>query len=107
MLDNMLFESTKKKPSLCETIQSFTKKFPRLSRYKKLQDLDLCKMQEELKAPQQLDNYFNIIKEYLLENKKIFENEDKFINDEKTMQIIYDKIYDYVMSKIYNKKKYS
>jgi hypothetical protein len=43
-------------------------------------------MQEELKVPQLLDNYFNIIKEHLLENKKIFENEKIFINDEKAMQ---------------------
>ena len=103
ILDNMIFESTKKKPVQCDTIQIFTKKFPSFSKYKKLQDLDLYEMQEELKVPQQLDNYFTIIKEHLLENKKIFENEEIFINDEKTMQIIYDKIYDYVMSKIYNK----
>ena len=95
----MIFESTKKKPVQCDTIQIFTKKFPSFSKYKKLQDLDLYEMQEELKVPQQLDNYFTIIKEHLLENKKIFENEEIFINDEKMMQIIYDKIYDYVMSK--------
>ena len=65
--------------------------------------MDPFKIQEELKVPENLDNYFNIIREHLIENKKIFENEDIIISDEKTLQTINDKIYDYVMTKIYNK----
>jgi hypothetical protein len=103
ILDNMVFENVKKKPIICDTIQIFTKKFPDLSKYKIFQDLDLFKMQEELKVPEKLEIYFNIIKEHLLENQKFLENEELFINDEKTMNIINDKIYDYVMTKIYNK----
>ena len=103
MLDNMVFDNVKKKPIICDTIQIFTKKFPDLSKYKKFQDIDLLKMQEELKVPERLDNYFNIIKEHLAANKKFLENEELFINDEKAMQIINEKIYDYVMTKIYDK----
>ena len=99
-LDN---SGSKKKPSLCETIQIFTKKFPDLSKYKIFQDIDLISMQEELKIPEKLENYFNLIRDYLLEKKNILENQDLFINEEKTMQIINDKIYDYVMTKLYDK----
>ena len=103
MLDNMVFDNVKKKPIICNTIQIFTKKFPDLSKYKIFQDIDLFKMQEELKVPERLDNYFTIIKEHLQANKKFLENEELFINDEKAMQIINEKIYDYVMTKIYDK----
>ena len=103
MIDNMIFENKQKKPILCETIQTFTKQFPDLSKYTIFQDLDLIKMQEELKIPQQLEIYFNIVKDYLLQNKKFLENQELFLNEEKTMQIIDDKIYDYVMTKIHDK----
>ena len=56
ILDNMVFENVKKKPIICDTIQIFTKKFPDLSKYKIFQDLDLFKMQEELKVPEKLEN---------------------------------------------------
>ena len=103
MLDNMVFDNAKKKPIICDTIQIFTKKFPDLTKYKIFQDIDLFKMQEELKVPERLDNYFSIIKEHLMANKKFLENEELIINDEKAMQIINEKIYDYVMTKIYDK----
>ena len=103
MIDNMVFENKQIKPILCETIQIFTNKFPYLSKYTIFQDLDLIKMQEELKIPQELEIYFNIVKEYLLQNKKFLENQELILNEEKTMQIIEDKIYDYVMTKIHDK----
>ena len=102
LLDNMVFEKPNKKPIHCKTIQIFTKRFPNLSKYQVLQDLDLFKMQEELKIPEKLDEYFNIIKEYLTD-EKLSINEELPLNDEKTMQIINEKIYDYVMTKIYDK----
>ena len=102
LLDNMVFEKPNKKPIHCKTIQTFTKRFPNLSKYQVLQDLDLFKMQEELKIPEKLDEYFNIIKEYLTD-EKLSINEELPLNDEKTMQIINEKIYDYVMTKIYDK----
>ena len=102
LLDSMIFD-IKRKPILCETIQIFAKQFPDLSKYKKFQDIDLFQLQEELKVPEKLEYYFSIVKEHLLENKKILENEESYINEEKTMEIINDKIYDYVMTKIYQK----
>jgi hypothetical protein len=99
----MVFENEKKKPISCETIQIFTKKFPDFSRYKIFQDIDVFEMQEELKVPQKLDAYFNIIKEHLQENKKLLENLELSLNEEKTFQTINDKIYDYVMTKIHDK----
>ena len=103
MLDNMVFENLNKRPIVCETIQLFTKRFPNLSKYQILQDLDLFVMQEELKIPEKLNDYFNIIKEHLLNNKKILENLELSISNEKAMQIINEKIYDYVMIKLYDK----
>ena len=102
LLDNMVFEKQSKKPIYCKTIQIFTKRFPNLSKYQVLQDLDLFKMQEELKIPEKLDEYFNIIRDYLTDEKLTI-NEELSLNDEKTMQIINEKIYDYVMTKIYDK----
>ena len=102
LLDNMVFEKQNKKPIFCKTIQNFTKRFPNLSKYQVLQDLDLFKMQEELKIPEKLDEYFNIIRDYLTDEKLVI-NEELSLNDEKTMQIINEKIYDYVMTKIYDK----
>ena len=103
MIDNMVFEHKQKKPILCETIQIFTKNFPDLSKYKIFQDIDLFQMQEELKIPERIESYFNIIKNHLLENKKFLENQELIVNEEKAMEIIEDKIYDYVMTKIHNK----
>ena len=60
-------------------------------------------MQEELKVTEQLEFYFNVIKEYLVRNKIFMENELFFANDEKTLQLINDKIYDYIMTKLYGK----
>ena len=102
LLDNMVFEKPSKKPIYCKTIQNFTKKFPNLSKYQVYQDLDLFKMQEELKIPEKLDEYFNIIRDYLTDEKLTI-NEELSLNDEKTMQLINEKIYDYVMTKIYDK----
>lgn len=59
-------------------------------------------MQEELKIPEKLDEYFNIIRDYLTDEKLTI-NEELSLNDEKTMQLINEKIYDYVMTKIYDK----
>lgn len=98
----MVFEKPSKKPIYCKTIQNFTKKFPNLSKYQVYQDLDLFKMQEELKIPEKLDEYFNIIRDYLTDEKLTI-NEELSLNDEKTMQLINEKIYDYVMTKIYDK----
>ena len=51
-------------------------------------------MQFELEIPKKLESYFQIIKDYLSKTKKM---------DEKALDIINEKIYDYIMSKIYSK----
>ena len=81
--------------NFCNNIKSFTEKFPNLSIFQEMQDIDLFEMQKELEIPEKLDSYFNIIKDYLISNKKIPTSLD--------IQEINNKIYDYVMSKIYDK----
>ena len=85
----------KGKNYLCNTIKTFTEKFPNLTVFQEKQDIDIFDMQKELNIPEKLNVYFNLIKEYLISNKKIPTSLD---NEE-----INNKIYDYVMSKIYDK----
>ena len=85
----------KSKNYLCNTIKSFTEKFPNLTVFQEKQDIDIFDMQKELKIPEKLDAYFNLIKDHLLTNKKIPSSLD--------VEEINDKIYDHVMSKIYDK----
>ena len=92
-LDNFIFDDSKDR-IIVNTINSFTKSFPNIVKFQELQDADIFKMIEELEIPIKLENYFNMIIKALIINKKINENEKI---------IVYDKIYDYVMSKIYNK----
>ena len=80
---------------LCSTIKNFTEKFPNLSIFQEKQDIDIFDMQKELKIPEKLEKYFNIIRDYLLSNKKI--------PTSLGIVEINNKIYDYVMSKIYDK----
>ena len=82
----------KLKKNFCKSIKSFTKKFPDLTIYG---EKDIFAMQTELNMPEKLDQYFNMIKEYLLLNKKVSTSID--------IEIIINKIRDYVMSKIYKK----
>ena len=77
---------------LCLTIDSFTKKFPNLVKYQELQDADIFEYQSILRFPEKLNNYFNQVEKYILENKRRIE-----------IKSIKEKIYDYVMGKIYDK----
>ena len=79
------------KIKLCPNIKSFTEKFPNLVRYQTMQDVDIFDMQEKLKFPQQIYKYIDIIKCTL--KKCITENIDSVI----------EKIYDYIMVKLYDK----
>ena len=80
-----------KKTKLCITIDDFTKKFPNLGKYQDLLDVDIFQIQSNLEFPTQINNYLDIIKLTL---------EKKGIDGLKSINI---KIYDYVMSKIYDK----
>ena len=96
LLDSMVSDDQKKKgKKICNTVKEFCKYFPNLTEYQEKQGIDVFKMQQELDIPKSLQFYFDIIREYLFKNKKI--------SDNKSFELINDKIYDYVMSKIYNK----
>ena len=79
----------------CNTIKTFTEKFPNLTVFQEKQDIDIFEMQKDLKMPDKLETYFNLIKEYLIANKKVPTSLD--------IEEINNKIYDYVMSKINEK----
>ena len=80
-----------KKCKLCITINDFTKKFPNLVKYQELQDADIFEIQKNLEFPNKINLYRNLIKTHL---------EKKGITDITSINL---KIYDYVMSKIYDK----
>lgn len=75
---------------LCLTINDFTKNFPNIVRIQECQDVDVLKFQRTLDFPNIINQYISIIKDFI-NNQKIFED------------LILEKIYDYIMSKIYNK----
>ena len=95
-LDSFIFAGNNQKAKLCKTITSFTNNFPDLNKYtaNKLDSLDIFEIQRKLNVPHQLNIFFNIIKD-------IFKN--NLNKEEKELNIIFEKVYDYVMSKIYQK----
>ena len=94
-LDN-IFEEPKKKPSrLCKTIKIFTKNFPDFIKYQNFYKVNVFKIEEELKVPEKLNNYFKIIKGHIKNNLNIA-NEKEFLS-------INNKINDYIMEKLYEK----
>ena len=95
LLDNSLFDDTKQKKNICKTIKAFTKKFPDLVKNQQLFDRTLNDMEEEMKITEKLGGYFDIIKKHIEKNSKI--------TDENEMQEVNNKIYDYVMEKLYEK----
>ena len=76
---------------LCVTINQFIKKFPNILQYQQLQDLDIFKLQINLKFPEKINKYLEIIRGCIKD--KIKERLDEIL----------EKIYDYIMSKIYDK----
>ncbi len=91
-----IFEEPKKKPSkLCKTIHIFTKSFPNLLKYQNFYKVDVFQIEKELKVPQKIENYFKIIENHIKKNLNI--------TDEMEFSNIKDKIYDFVMEKLYEK----
>ena len=89
-------QQTKLKNTIfCNTIKAFTEKFPNLAIFQEKQDVDIFDMQKQLKIPHKIESYFNLIKEYLTANKKLPTSFD--------IEETNNKIYDYVMNKIYDK----
>ena len=95
-LDSFIFVDTNQKAKLCKTIIAFTKNFPDLNNYivSNSDSKSIFDIQKELDVPQHLNTFFNIIKNQL----KCY-----YKKDEKELNITFDKVYDYVMSKIYHK----
>ena len=87
------YEKKRKKEylKLCVTINQFIKKFPNVLQYQELQDLDIFKLQSNLKFPENINKYLEIIRGCIKD--KIKERLDEIL----------EKIYDYIMSKIYDK----
>ena len=95
VIDNIFEEQKTQKKNLCKTIKSFTKKFPDLVKLQQLYDRTLTDMENEMKITEKLTLYFDFIKRHIEKNRKI--------SDENEMKEINNKIYDYVMEKIYEK----
>ena len=95
-LDSVNFDNSYR-GDLCKTIDQFTKIFPDLNKSVELNDLEdkisLFQYQLNLDVPNKLGTFFNLITTHL---KKKIKNENE-------LKIINDKIYDYVMSRIYDK----
>ena len=94
-LDSFIFVDPNHKAKSCKTIEAFTKNFPDLDRIASYENQSVFDIQKELEVPDKLNIFFNIIKNYLKEGNKA--------KDEKSINIIFEKIYDYVMAKIYRK----
>jgi hypothetical protein len=91
-----IFKDDNEKKKICPTIESFVYKFPDISKIQQLQDIDLFQLDEELKFTNELFNYFKLIKEYLNKHLNIDDNSQE-------SEDINNKIFDYVMEKIYDK----
>jgi hypothetical protein len=91
-----IFTIHNEKKKICPTIESFVYQFPDFSKIQQLEDIGLFQLEEELKFTNELFNYFKLIKGYLNKNLNIVENSEEFEN-------INNKIFDYVMEKIYDK----
>ena len=76
------------------TIESFVNNFPNISNFQLNYDIDIFKFMEEKKIPQIINKYMILIKNNLKE---------KNIENEKNLEDIYNKIYDYIMEKLYYK----
>ena len=86
-LDSFIFVDANQKAKLCKTIDSFIKYFPDLNIYANEKNT-VFNIEKELNVPDNLSNFFNIIRNYL---------------QKKGLEQIYVKVYDYVMSKLYHK----
>jgi hypothetical protein len=81
----------KQKNILCFTINEFTKKFPNLLEYEELQDLNIFEIQEKLSFPKVINDYLKIVKKNIEKRTS------------KDLESILEKIYNYIMIKLYDK----
>ena len=97
--DNVVLEESIQKSYYCGTIKSFTKRFPNIAKYQVLIEKSLTDMENDLKLTQKLENYFNIVKDYLMSKNSSVYN----LVGTKEFDNISTKIYDYVMEKLHDK----
>ena len=90
-------QNKKGSQKICNTIKEFCKHFQNLVDLlsKNNSAANIFDLQLEFDIPGQLDIYFGNVKNYLEKIKKI--------TDKNSLTLISEKIYDYVMGKIYNK----
>ena len=82
------------KENICLTIKQFIERFPDLTIYERLQDVDIIELMKQMNLPEKLNVYFNVIKDYITEQNIVDKNN---IND------LYNKIYDYIMENLNEK----
>ena len=73
------------------TIKKIIKKLTNIIIYQELQDVDIFEIQKNLEFSQNINKYIKIISENINEDHK------------NGFNLIIEKIYDYIMSKIYDK----
>ena len=91
-----------KKAFYCRTIKAFTKRFPNIAKYQQIiekNEKNLMDIENDFKLTNKLNNYFNIIREFLQGNNIYISN----LIGSKEFDDISDKIYDFVMEKLYDK----
>ena len=94
--DSVLDAPKEKGVKECNSISSFTKNFPNFKKYKeRYKKKDLLDLLKETNAPKQINIFFKMIKDSI-------KTEQNNI-DEKELLNLLNKIYDYVMEKLYEK----
>ena len=83
-----------KKCRLCLNINSFIKKFQNIVKFQELSDADIFEIQKNLNFSKELNNYFDILKEYLKTKENINNNE---------LNLIIKNLEDFIMKKLYDK----
>lgn len=84
----------KKNITTFRTIEAFTSGFPNLVKYQLYQDKDPLELAVELKIPDKINYYFDIIKAKLVKKENISEEEFETLYQEKIKNYIMNKIYE-------------
>ena len=91
--DKMIYEIPKKKRKVMKTIEAFTKYFQDLSEYQISCKNNPFEIIKELSIYEKIENYSDIIFEYLKKGKNK-DYKELYIYKEKIMNYIFNKIYD-------------
>ena len=94
ILDNRnVLENPNKNTTIFKTIEAFTRYFPNLSKYQRIQDVNPLNIIKELSINIKINNYFDIIKEKIM----------KLDIDTQYVNMYQEKIQNYIMNKLYDK----